>query len=173
MSAAKKREDEWEIPKDLPVYRTHPDEINAAYSLLAMCNDLEIVQEKMDKRLRAIRYGKRNLGLIRAVLKRLTYLLLWTFPTEKKVMIQRNMHTMTYKVACGPQASRYKPDDCFVDAKDLLAICQVAHEKCDICIEDDCRNCRLSRAYDRTMKVDRDGRKWADVNEIDWVGVPD
>lgn len=66
--------------KTLPVTRTHSNEIDCVFSLLATINELGRMEDIIGKRLDVIPYGRRDLHLLKSVTAKLIANVVRTMP---------------------------------------------------------------------------------------------
>ena len=50
------------------------------------------------------------------------------------------------------------------ESEDLDVIAKYAHEQCKLCIEQNCRRCKLGKVFDRVYTYDRGEDSWAYVD---------
>ena len=149
---------------NIPTIRARKDEIDCAFGLLASLQEMQKAEETMERRFRAIPYGWRNIRMMKSVMSKTIDDLLQTYPIEKLVSMQRMMPHMRYKIHYGATASKMDADECIVKEDNLNTLCVFAHEQCKLCIDQDCRRCKLGKTFDSVLMDDRDGRSWANID---------
>lgn len=118
----------------------------------------------MPDRFKAIPNGKRDIKMLSTVLDRVVQDLCCTFPVEKLESIKRMLPHMRYKTHFGMSASNMGDDECVIQSQDLVVITKFAHEQCKICIDQNCRRCKLGKVLDRVCMHDRNDGSWAYVD---------
>lgn len=154
-----------EIRQQLPIIRANKDHIEAIFGLFAAVSEFEKAYTIMPARFAAIPHGKRNIKMMMAVLDDLVQDLCCTLPTEKLVSIKRMLPHMRYKVHFGATVSQIGKDECIIQSPDLDILARNAHEQCKLCIDQNCRKCKLGKVFDRVYTHDRgDDGSWAYVS---------
>lgn len=134
------------------------------FSLFAGLQELEKARDEMEKRVRLIPNGWRDLKCIISMYNRLMDNLVATIPPEKLGSMTRMLPRMKFKVYCGTPASELGDDECIITLKEADVLCRYAHEQCKLCFEDNCSKCPLGKVLDSVMTYDRDGRSWSSVD---------
>lgn len=149
--------------KTMPTNRAQIDD----YNFLKACEfDLKEAQKTLEKRVRLIPGGWRDLRLITKVLENLLDNILLTFEPEKREHIKRNAERCQHKLIFGrpavPQA-----DDYLMSKKDTAMLIHAASKQCQLCLgtPQDCKQCDLGRTFDRISFVSRQNRAWWEVWE--------
>lgn len=134
--------------------RLRSSETDALFALYASLQEIDHAKSEMEKRLRSIPGGWRDISLIRSVLSKLIDRILETVPLEKLVSLNRNMRHMTYRVYFAPPVT-IPPDEVIVKGDDLAVLIRYAHSfSCTAC-DNDCNKCALGKALDHTMVQSR------------------
>ena len=144
--------------------RANNDDVKLAFGMLAGLQEMKKAEQTMERRFRAIPNGWRNFRMIESVYGNLLDDLLQTYPLEKLISMQRMMPHMKYKVTCGVQASKLGEDECIITESNLNTLCIAAHEQCKLCVEANCRRCKLGKVLDSILCYDRDGSSWANIS---------
>lgn len=159
---------------DLPIIRTNSDEIRYIYLLFAAQDAFEKTAPRLDRRLAAIPYGKRDLKTLHTVLTKLLVSIMKTLPDEKKDTVARMARHAYYHVSFGVPASKLGEDECIVKSDDLNVLIHYAFEQCKLCLAQSCNHCPLGRVLDHVLTVDRDGGSWAFMqDEVDPLNASD
>lgn len=148
--------------------RLRASETNALFTLYASLQEIDHAKDEMEKRLRAIPYGWRDISLIRSVLSKLIDQILETVPIEKLVSLSRNMRCMSYRVYFAPPVTAPPPDEVIVKAEDLAALAKYAHECTCIACDKNCNKCELGAALDHTLIQSRrrnESWSWIDCDQ--------
>ena len=150
--------------KPLPVMRTNREDIDLIFGLFAGMQELMNVEEKMEKRVRSIPNGWRDLKMLISVFDKLIKSLIETVPVEKCMSMNRMLPRMKFKIICGAQPSNLGDDECLISNHDANVLATHAHEHCKMCFDQDCRRCALGKTLDSVMTYDRDDRSWANID---------
>ena len=151
--------------KRLPTIRANSKELDQIFTMFAAAQELEHAEKYMERRVRAIPNGWRNLRLCRTLLDRLVVDMVGTLQQEKIAAMKRMLPRMKFKVVCGPNATRTQEDEVILASKDLDALVHFAHEgNCKMCMEGNCRACKLGKALDGILTKDRDNGSWATID---------
>lgn len=151
-------------PKELPIIRANKDHIESLFGLFAAVSEFEKAQKVMPARFEAIPHGKRDIRMMTTVLDKVVQELCCTFPAEKLISIQRMLPHMQYKTHFGASASQIGEDECIIHLPDLDTLAAYAHEQCKLCIDQNCRRCKLGKTLDRVFTYDRGNDTWAYVD---------
>lgn len=132
------------------VQRLRADETNDLFALYASLHEIDRAKQDMEKRLRSIPGGWRDVSLVRSVLSKLIDRILETVPTDKLLSLSRNMKCMSYRVYFARPVT-LPHDQVIVDGDDLATLTRYAHEySCTAC-DNDCNKCELGKALDHIM----------------------
>lgn len=147
-----------------PIIRANKEHIESLFGLFAAVSEFEKAYKIMPDRFKAIPNGKRDIRMLITVLDRIVQDLCCTYPTEKLISIKRMLPHMKYKTQFGATASQIGKDECIIQSQDLDVIAKYAHEQCKLCIDQNCRRCKLGRVLDRVYTYDRGDDSWAYVD---------
>lgn len=151
--------------KKLPTIRANSRELDQIFTMFAAAQELEHAEQKMERRVRAIPNGWRNLRLCRTLLDQLVMDLVGTLQQEKVAAMKRMLPRMKFKVVCGPNATKTQDDEAILSMKDLDVLVHYAHEaNCMMCLEANCRACKLGKTLDGVLTKDRNGGSWATID---------
>ena len=115
--------------------------------------------------MRAIPNGWRDLRLCRTLLDKLVVNLVGTLQPEKLKAMKRMLPRMKFKVICGTHATKTQDDETILASEDLDALVRFAHEaNCKMCMETNCRACKLGKALDSVLTYDRNESSWAAID---------
>lgn len=144
--------------------RLRGDDVNRLLGLYAADAELKRAgaDENIQRRMRLLPNGWRDLRMIQQRLARLTDAIQWTIPQEKRVGFARTASRCRYIVMQGPLASRPKADtEEIVTTDELNTLVGAAWDgKCRMCFDGDCDRCELGKVLDNLISQDRDGRHW-------------
>lgn len=150
----------------LPIKASNRAEMDSFNYLTACLTDLAIAQETMEKRVRLIPGGWRNLRMITSVLKNLLVDIKHTFPPEKRAQIQRTAQRMRHKLVIGPQV--FTDDrEYVISDQDMGVLTLAASRQCQLCMGTpaECKQCELGKTLDSTSFISRGDRAWWEVFE--------
>lgn len=148
----------------IPTFRANNDDVRLAFGMIAGLQEMKKAEKTMERRFRAIPNGWRNLRMIESVYSKLIDDVLQTYPIEKLLSMDRMMPHMKYKVTCGVQASKMNEDECIITETNLNRLCIAAHEQCKLCVDQNCKRCKLGKTLDSILCYDRDGSSWANID---------
>ena len=141
---------------EVPVMRARQEEINRIIYMLCSLNEFRIAEETMEKRLRSIPNGYRDLRMINSVLEKLTQKLKLTLPKEKRQTLEDLVPDVRYKITYGRRVGRSEEPVSGIYTKDLDMLCAVSHDAvCKIC-DGNCDRCDLGKVFDRFMNTTRE-----------------
>lgn len=148
--------------KTKPSNRAEIDEYKFLY---VFGQDLKETKKVMEKRVRLIPGGWRDLCMIQSAVERLAQKLLLTYEPDKRRKLDIDARSVYCKLCIGPQASASQ--EIFVtEEKDMKVIMCAAAENCKLCLEESgarCGQCKLGKALDNTSFISRQDRTWRDV----------
>lgn len=150
--------------KQIPIIRANKEHIESLFGLFAAVSEFEKAQKVMPSRFEAIPYGKRDIRMLSVRLDKIVDDLCCTYPVEKLISIRRMLPHMSYKTHFGATASQIDEDECIIHYPDLDILAKYAHEQCKICIDQNCRRCKLGKVLDRVYTYDREESSWAYVD---------
>lgn len=137
--------------------RTHlrQEETDGIVYLLCMVPRLRDIQQHMEKRLRTIPNGWRNIRMIETVLDNMLTDLLNTVPAPKLETLQALMPDTRVHVTYSRQIGRGKDSVSGILTRDLDMLCAAAHDgKCKLC-DGNCDRCELGKVFDRFLNTNR------------------
>lgn len=144
---------------------TNSAEIEQLLSWHAALNDMIIGEKWLEKRLAMVKNGKRDLHLAKAVFKKLLDRLLETVPEAKLEYMIGMLSKMTYACRYNGTVSKSETGWTHVKCDHLEALQNAAYEKCQLCMDGNCRACGVGRAFDGMLTVSRGkNERWADIN---------
>lgn len=139
----------------LPRMHLRQEETDGLVYLLCMVPRLRDIQTHMEKRLRTIPNGWRNIRMMESVLDNMLTDLLNTVPVDKLVTLQALMPDTRVHVTYTRQIGRGKDDISGILTKDLDMLCTAAHDGvCRLC-DKDCDRCQLGKVFDRFLNTTR------------------
>ena len=154
----------------LPTIRANSKELEQIFTMFAAAQELEHAERTMERRVRAIPNGWRNLRLCRSLLDKLVVDMVGTLQPEKIAAMKRMLPKMKFRVLCGPSATKPEPDEVTLAMKDMNNLVHYAHEaNCKMCLETNCKRCPLGKTLDSVLMQDRNDGSWAtiDIDEGD------
>lgn len=152
--------------KNIPIIRANNDAVTSALGLIACLQELKkSINSPFQQRFKAVPGGWRDVKMIFAVLNKLIDNTLLTFPVEKLESMQRMMPHMRYNIQCGATVSKLNNDEVLISEKNLDVLVLAAHDgKCKLCIEQNCKRCKLGKALDGLCAYDREDGSWAMID---------
>lgn len=151
--------------KPVQIHRVNSAEINRIFTVFAAAQELRIVSQEMERRVRSVPNGWRDLRLVCSLLEKLAGGLMWTVPPEKQENIKRLAKYMRIKVTTGTPICRTQPDEALLAGPDVDTLVDYAMRSCELCMGDNCRACRLGKTLDTVLACDRGDRGWWEVPE--------
>ncbi len=148
--------------KVLPILRCNREELNCIFGLFAAVTEFTKCEEVLQRRVKAIPNGWRDLRLLSGQTYKLVEKILRTVPVEKLQGVMRMLPNMQYKTCFGKNAA-VEEDETIIKMSEMDAIVAAAHEKCVLC-DKDCNKCALGKSFDHVLADDRDGGSWAMIN---------
>ena len=149
----------------LPVIRGNGRDLEQIRGCYAAWKQLEFLENMQEKRVKSIPGGWRDLKLCRTLLKKLADNMVRTLQPEKREMLNLTTGRMYFKVWCGQEAVRTAPDEVILLAKELTTLVEYAHENtCRMCMETNCRACKLGKTLDGVLSMDRGDRSWSAID---------
>lgn len=141
-------------------------EVDAFYGLTVALSELFYAQEHMEKRLKMIPGGWRDIRMVSTVLAKLLRKVLETFEPVKRRQIDKASRHMRHKITFGPEAAK-EPEMFLITTEDLGVILCAATEHCKLCMgtRSQCKQCQLGKALDSTSFVSAGDRAWWEVFE--------
>lgn len=151
--------------KRLPTIRANSKELDQIFTMFAAAQELEHTEKTMERRVRAIPNGWRNLRLCRTLLDQLVVDMVGTLQPEKIAAMKRMLPRVKFKVICGPNATRVEEDEVVLTTKDLDVLVHYAHEaNCKMCLDGNCKQCKLGKTFDGMMTYDRNDGSWSTID---------
>lgn len=156
---------------NFPTKRANSAEVSTYNMLCASLYDLSQAAHKenspVQKRLRMIPGGWRDMRMLYARMEGLLRDMWFTFEPEKRAQIRRMQTGMRNKLVVGPQAC--KDAGLFVlSEKDLGVLLFSATDRCKTCLgtPGECKRCQLGKTLDDVSFISRgDDRSWWEVME--------
>lgn len=149
----------------LPVIRGNGYDLEQIRGCYAAWKQLELLEKAQERRIRAIPGGWRDLKLCRTLLKKLADNMVRTLQQEKRDVLARTTGRMYFKVWCGPEAISVTPDEVILLQKELTTLVESAHEgMCKMCLQTNCRACKLGKTLDSVLSMDRGDRQWSMID---------
>lgn len=153
--------------KDVPETRLRGNDMTRLFGLYAAEVELRLSceDENVKRRFRTLPNGWRDLKMLAARLTKLTDMIQWTIPYEKRIGFERTARRCKYIVMQGPLAAKPKPnEEELITTRDLDELVSSAWEyRCRFC-DDDCDKCALGRVLDNVVAKDRDGGSWSTMD---------
>ena len=148
--------------KPIPRIRANGRDIDAMVGLHAAMTEINVSAEAIERRIRAVPNGWRDLRLIQSLLDKLIDRTLDTYPVEKLVTMRRMLPRVRFRITVGPQAtSPLSDDETVISFDDVDALTTYARKQCELCVDYNCNRCKLGKTLDRVLRYDRDGGCWA------------
>ena len=132
------------------ITRLRADETDSVFALSACLQEIDKAKQSMEKRLKTIPGGWRDIALVRSVLSKLIDRILETVPSDKLVSLSKNMRYMSYRVFFARPVILPR-DEVVVVGEDLEVLTRYAHEYSCLACDNDCNKCELGKALDHTM----------------------
>lgn len=140
----------------LPRMRLRPEEMDSIVFLLCTVTRLKEIQQVMEKRLRTIPNGWRNIRMMEAVLDKMTDSLLDTVPLDKLLTLDALRPDIRVHITYSRQIGRGKDDVTGITTADLNLLTAAAHDgNCKIC-DGNCDRCTLGKVFDRFLHTQRE-----------------
>lgn len=141
-------------------------EVDAYYMLDAFRVKLYRIAPDIEKRLRLVPGGWRDMRLMQAKMDNLMMGLSGTFEPEKAAQIERMGQSIQVRLDFNRAVVR-ENDMMLVDMEELGVLITAASEACKLrmCEPQECRKCQLGRVLDKMSWVSRENRAWWEVFE--------
>lgn len=138
----------------------------AMITMNCIVNQLDLIEQAMEKRIRSIPRGWANWRMARKNLQTLLDDLLYTIPQSKFDPLITEINRTRCEYRQGPAATVQKETDMVIQTDHAIALCYYSHEyNCkQVCTKDSCDACKLGQALDFCLTLDRNGKPW---NRID------
>ena len=129
-------------------------------------NTVVEAEENLEKRVRLIPGGWRDLRMIHTKLRNLLKCTLCTFEEEKQKSINLHSEYIRLRTTFGPEASK-DPESMLLPMDDLGVLIFAASQECRLrmCPQAECARCQLGKVLDRCSFVTRCDRAWWEVFE--------
>lgn len=153
----------------IPVMRTNGRDFDAILGLYAAISEVEAVGKAIEKRVRSIPGGWRDLRLAQTKMEALGGQLMQTIPPEKLRNLKRMVPQVRFRIVLGRQATNaIKGDETIIGFDDLDVLIQAARDRCKMCADwsrGKCDRCQLGKVMDRVLRYDRKGNDWDTIND--------
>ncbi len=144
--------------------RLYQSEVNSLFALFALRQEVNDSKETLEKRLRSIPNGWRDLKMVLSVLDKLIDRIKGTIPEEKLGAIARNLTRMSWRVYMAKPVN-VPPDEVVVAGPDLDTMIYYAHEANCVACDGNCDKCGLGKALDRLMiQTRKRGESWSYID---------
>ena len=151
--------------KQLPIIRGNGNDLVRIRGLYAAWKELEFLENEQERRIKVIPGGWRDLKLCRTLMKKLADNMVRTLQPEKRETLSRTKGRMYFKTWCGPEAIRTAPEEVILLHKELAVLVETAHENaCKMCLQTNCRACKLGKTLDSVLSMDRGERQWSAID---------
>lgn len=148
----------------LPTFRLNQDHQLVIFGLFGGLQQFKAADTVLEQRIRAIPHGKRDLHMIISVGQKLLNSIVATVPEEKRDAVKRQGKHARFDILIRPRMALVEKNEIVAAAEDVNAALYYAHEQCRMCIDGNCRTCKLGRALDHLVGYDRDGKSWSNVD---------
>ena len=136
-------------------------EINGVVGLFAALGAMELVEENISGRLKAVKNGMRDYRGAASALWRSLQRLLASMPDEKVESLMRMKDHLGFRTYLNRQVEQSEEGLCVLRMDDLEVLISASHELCKMC-DRDCDACRLGKALDRVEPDSREkGKSWS------------
>ena len=141
--------------------RLRAEEMDDLFALHASLDQFARARADMEKRLKLIPNGKRDMAMIMAVLDKLIDKIMKTIPPEKHSTLKRNMRRMCYQIYLAHPAVRH-PEEIILSGPDLEVLTRYSHGYACLGCDKDCNKCELGKALDHVMiQCRRHNESWS------------
>ena len=152
----------------LPRTRIRQEEIDCIVFLLCCTTRFKHIKTAMEKRLRMIPNGWRDMCLITATLDKLVDKVLDTVTTEKLYTLKALIPDTRVHITYTRQIGKHKDEITGIHEKDLDLLTAVAHDGvCKLC-DGNCDRCDLGKVFDKFLYTGR--RKGESYSFMDMAG---
>lgn len=156
---------------DIPIMRTNGWDFDRILAFHAGLAAVDETVKFMERRVRLIPGGWRDLRLAQSKLEKLSGQILATIPPEKRRNLTKMAKRSRFHIVLGPQATQTaKADTALLGFDDLDVLVLAARDKCKMCTDwsrGKCGRCELGKTLDRVLRYDRNGRDWDTINDED------
>ena len=140
----------------LPRFHLRQEETDSIIFLLCALWRIKEIQTVMEKRLRTIPHGWRNIRMIETVLDHMLTDILNTVPPEKLVTLKALIPDTRVRITYSRQVGKGKDDVSGILTRDLDMLCAVSHDAvCKLC-DGSCDRCQLGKVFDRFLNTARE-----------------
>lgn len=152
------------MDKNIPVVRANGKDIDLIFGLHAAGQELARCEKEMEKRIRAIPNGWRDLRLIHTKLDKLLDSIYLTIQPEKRATVNRMAPRMRFRVWCGHEVIKTAPNEVVITQEEMATLVSYAWGgECALCVEQRCGQCKLGKVFDSVLSHDRNGSSWAAI----------
>ena len=150
----------------LPKRKANRAEVDDMYYIGAYARKMGELQKDIEKRVRLIPGGWRDLRMIASRTEGLLRALMGTFEPEKAVQIDRMQNSLRVRLDFNRQVVR-ENDMILVDMDELAVLLVAAKGQCQLgmCLSEECRKCQLGKVLDNLSWLSRENRAWWEVFE--------
>lgn len=145
----------------LPIIRANGKDLDLIFGLHAAGQELRRCEVEMERRIRAIPNGWRDLRLISSKLDKLLNGIHQTVQPEKRQTMLRMAPRMRFRVWCGHEAIKTAPNEVVITKEEMSTLLTAAWDTCSLCLEQRCERCKLGKTFDSVLNYDRNGGSWA------------
>lgn len=150
---------------NISIVRANTHDLDLLFGLFAAAQELNRCETEMEKRVRAIPNGWRDLRLIRTKLNKLLDDLILTVQPEKRATMNRMAPRMRFRVWCGHEVIKTAPNEVVITQNEMTTLLEYAWSaECSICMEGRCDQCKLGKVFDSILSYDRNGGSWASID---------
>ena len=147
----------------IEIIRANNDQVYACFKLFGALQLIRTLVPDLERRLKAIPYGKRDYMNALQKLDRISADIIQTYPIEKVAGMLPQAKRMVLEChVVKPVVS--DPAYAVINAEDFEGVCEYAFEgNCKICTELNCDKCKLGKIFDRHMVKDRGKDDWMSI----------
>ena len=150
----------------LPKKAANRAEVDAYYYMDAFYDAIGRIKGDMEKRLKMLPGGWRDMNLVYSKMGRLLRELSGTFEPEKALQIKRMGQSVRVRLEFNRPV--VAANDMFlVDMQEMGVLITAASQHCklNMCMPHECRKCQLGKVMDKLSWVSREDRAWWEVFE--------
>lgn len=155
----------------IPITRARQSEID--YLVYMMCSLSKFTEDadQVEKRIKSIPNGWRDMRMIISVLQSLVEKMLRTLPMEKRETLYRLVPDIRYTISYHKRVGRADEPISGIYTKDLDILCWATHEYlCKLC-DGKCQQCDIGKAFDRMIGTDREENESYSFKELEDSGI--
>ena len=153
------------------IMRTNGQDFDRILAFFAGFAAVDEARKHLERRVRLIPGGWRDLCLVHAKLDKLTKTIMETIPPEKRRNLIKMGHRSKFHIVLGPQATQTaSADEALLGFDDLDVLVLAAREQCKMCTDwsrGKCSRCELGKTLDRVLRYDRNGKDWDTISDED------